>query len=190
MILPPLTQINQVRILSACRLELRGGKDRDKMKDKLSTGSLESKATARGLRPANACILALHFSYQADSSTISCSPLNPSLLELEHLINRLRGSIIFSPSQSRVREDRNTIMDILTLPLSTLPPLSGLILFFAVYLMPAVLGKRKYSLPPGPPGEFILGHYRKIPFVAAFKQYAQWGKEYGMSAYHESYSLK
>lgn len=69
-------------------------------------------------------------------------------------------------------------MDILALPLSTLLPLGGVVFFLAVCLVQSVLGKRKYPLPPGPPGEFILGHYRKIPFVAAFKQYAQWGKEY------------
>ena len=33
-------------------------------------------------------------------------------------------------------------------------------------------------LPPGPPGEFILGHYRVVPVDAAFKQYAKWGKQY------------
>lgn len=92
--------------------------------------------------------------------------------------------------QPRVLANRNTIMDTLALPLSTLLPLGGLILFLAVYLVPTVLGKRKYPLPPGPPGEFILGHYRKIPFVAAFKQYAQWGREYSMSACQESYHVK
>lgn len=72
-------------------------------------------------------------------------------------------------------------MDIPATPLSTVLPLGGVVLFLALYLVPYVLRKRKLPLPPGPPGEFILGHYRKIPFVAAFKQYAQWGKEYSVS---------
>lgn len=36
-------------------------------------------------------------------------------------------------------------------------------------------------LPPGPPAEPLLGHYRIVPQDAAFKQYAQWAKEYSMS---------
>ncbi len=35
-------------------------------------------------------------------------------------------------------------------------------------------------LPPGPPPEPILGHYRMVPEDAAFKQYAKWSKEYSM----------
>ena len=35
-------------------------------------------------------------------------------------------------------------------------------------------------LPPGPPPEPLLGHYRIVPQDAAFKRYAEWGKEYGM----------
>ncbi|KAK0727740.1 cytochrome P450 [Lasiosphaeria miniovina] len=33
-------------------------------------------------------------------------------------------------------------------------------------------------LPPGPPGEFLLGHYRLVPAEAAFKKYAEWAHEY------------
>ncbi|EEA23614.1 hypothetical protein TMatcc_002489 [Talaromyces marneffei ATCC 18224] len=82
-------------------------------------------------------------------------------------------------------------MDIPALPLSTLLPLGGLVLFLAVYLVPTLLGKRKYPLPPGPPGEFILGHSRTIPFVAPFKQYAQWAKEYKSDVlYFETFGSK
>lgn len=35
-------------------------------------------------------------------------------------------------------------------------------------------------LPPGPPPEPVLGHYRMVPEDAAFKQYAKWSKEYSM----------
>ena len=34
-------------------------------------------------------------------------------------------------------------------------------------------------LPPGPPAERFLGHYRLVPTDAAFRQYAEWSKEYG-----------
>lgn len=73
-------------------------------------------------------------------------------------------------------------MDVLGLPPLTLIGLVGTLLFAAVYVVPRVFGKRKYNLPPGPPGEFLLGHYRKIPFEAPFKQYAKWGEEY--STFH------
>ncbi|KAL2132834.1 hypothetical protein VTI74DRAFT_3233 [Chaetomium olivicolor] len=33
-------------------------------------------------------------------------------------------------------------------------------------------------LPPGPPAETFFGHYRIVPEEAAFKQYAEWTKEY------------
>ncbi|KAK3685203.1 cytochrome P450 [Podospora appendiculata] len=39
-------------------------------------------------------------------------------------------------------------------------------------------GRRRIRLPPGPPGEFLLGHYRTVPVDGAFKQYAKWAKEY------------
>ena len=34
-------------------------------------------------------------------------------------------------------------------------------------------------LPPGPPAERFFGHYRLVPTDAAFRQYAEWSKEYG-----------
>ncbi|KAK4202012.1 cytochrome P450 [Triangularia verruculosa] len=33
-------------------------------------------------------------------------------------------------------------------------------------------------LPPGPPGEVLLGHYRLVPEDAAFKKYAAWATQY------------
>lgn len=38
--------------------------------------------------------------------------------------------------------------------------------------------KTTLPFPPGPPGEFILGHLRVIPFEDPFKSYLDWGKEY------------
>ncbi len=39
---------------------------------------------------------------------------------------------------------------------------------------------RRYPLPPGPPGELLLGHYRVVPDDAPFLKYAQWAREYSM----------
>ena len=52
-------------------------------------------------------------------------------------------------------------------------------LLFAVVVSPLRGRKRPAPLPPGPPGETLLGHYRVVPADAAFKKYADWGKEYG-----------
>lgn len=35
--------------------------------------------------------------------------------------------------------------------------------------------------PPGPPGEFLLGHLRVIPQEKTAQTYARWGKEYSLS---------
>lgn len=32
--------------------------------------------------------------------------------------------------------------------------------------------------PPGPPGEFLLGHLRIVPFENTQEAYLKWGKEY------------
>lgn len=39
----------------------------------------------------------------------------------------------------------------------------------------------KRHLPPGPPGEFLLGHLRIIPKENTAQKYAEWGKQYGQS---------
>ncbi|KAK1767239.1 O-methylsterigmatocystin oxidoreductase [Phialemonium atrogriseum] len=52
---------------------------------------------------------------------------------------------------------------------------SALILY---YVLVPYFVKPKVPLPPGPPGEFLLGHYRIVPVNEAFKWYAKWGKEY------------
>ncbi len=39
-------------------------------------------------------------------------------------------------------------------------------------------GKRRLPLPPGPPGEPLIGHLRVIPAEHPEFQYAQWAKEY------------
>lgn len=38
--------------------------------------------------------------------------------------------------------------------------------------------KEAYPLPPGPPGEPILGHLRVIPEIGPEHKYIEWSKEY------------
>ena len=40
---------------------------------------------------------------------------------------------------------------------------------------------KKAPLPPGPPGDFIIGHYRHIPEEESFRKYQQWSKQYSKS---------
>ncbi|KAI1297494.1 putative cytochrome P450 oxidoreductase [Xylaria venustula] len=48
-----------------------------------------------------------------------------------------------------------------------------------------VLGaKRRLPLPPGPPGEPLIGHLRVIPTEHPEIQYAQWAKEYNTDILH------
>ena len=54
----------------------------------------------------------------------------------------------------------------------------ALLLALCYALYTRLYNKRKKPLPPGPKGEFLLGHYRIVPFEAPFKQYAKWGEEY------------
>ncbi|KAI0910642.1 putative O-methylsterigmatocystin oxidoreductase [Ustulina deusta] len=45
-------------------------------------------------------------------------------------------------------------------------------------------GKRRLPLPPGPPGEPLIGHLRVIPAEHPEFQYAQWAKEYNTEILH------
>lgn len=38
--------------------------------------------------------------------------------------------------------------------------------------------RRPYPLPPGPPGEPLLGHFRLVPAVGPEQKYIEWGKKY------------
>lgn len=49
---------------------------------------------------------------------------------------------------------------------------------YCLFRLYAVLNRRGAPLPPGPPGEPLLGHYRVVPTDAAFKKYAEWAKQY------------
>ncbi|KAI0433047.1 putative cytochrome P450 oxidoreductase [Xylaria sp. FL1042] len=44
--------------------------------------------------------------------------------------------------------------------------------------------KRRLPLPPGPPGEALIGHLRVIPAEHPEFQYAQWAKEYNTDILH------
>ncbi|KAJ9144244.1 Cytochrome p450 2c31 [Pleurostoma richardsiae] len=82
-------------------------------------------------------------------------------------------------------------MDSFQLPSPIILGLASAAILVVVYIIPRIFGKRKYPLPPGPPGEFLLGHYRVVPFVAAFKKYAEWGKEYKSDVlYFETFGTK
>ncbi|KAK4031782.1 hypothetical protein C8A01DRAFT_21053 [Parachaetomium inaequale] len=51
-------------------------------------------------------------------------------------------------------------------------------IFLAAYRLLLARKRDIAPLPPGPPSEPLLGHYRVVPEDAAFKRYAEWAKEY------------
>ena len=58
--------------------------------------------------------------------------------------------------------------------------LTGVLLVFVILLVPRLKAKRSlYPLPPGPPGEPLLGHFRVIPALRPEDKYIEWGKKYG-----------
>ncbi|KAK0720138.1 cytochrome P450 [Lasiosphaeris hirsuta] len=90
-------------------------------------------------------------------------------------------------------------MHILSVPRQRLPTciLYGIIGALAVavlsYLIRRVASssRTKAPLPPGPPGEFLLGHLRVVPADAVFKKYAEWGREYKTDVLHfETFGTK
>ncbi|KAK0666427.1 putative cytochrome P450 E-class, group I [Cercophora samala] len=67
------------------------------------------------------------------------------------------------------------LLDCLTIPNTILLLILGISTYQTLQLLRA---RTRPPLPPGPPGEFLLGHYRIVPEDAAFKKYAEWAKEY------------
>lgn len=65
-------------------------------------------------------------------------------------------------------------------PLLACQALVGLVLSCIAIIFKRYCRKFKFPLPPGPPLEFLLGHYRIVPEDAAFKTYADWAKQYRM----------
>ncbi|KAK7397587.1 hypothetical protein QQX98_013046 [Neonectria punicea] len=54
----------------------------------------------------------------------------------------------------------------------------SIIVFIAMLLLTPLRKKHSLPLPPGPPGEFLLGHTRLIPKDNTAAVYARWSKEY------------
>ncbi|KAH6641002.1 cytochrome P450 [Chaetomium tenue] len=63
-------------------------------------------------------------------------------------------------------------------PSGTLVIAALTIIIFAAYHTLWAHKRGMPPLPPGPPPEPLLGHYRIVPQDAAFKRYAEWAKEY------------
>ncbi|KAK1778024.1 cytochrome P450 [Copromyces sp. CBS 386.78] len=50
---------------------------------------------------------------------------------------------------------------------------------------------RKFPLPPSPPGDFLLGHYRHVPEDESFRKYSEWSKKYNSDVlYFETLGTK
>ncbi|KUJ10419.1 putative O-methylsterigmatocystin oxidoreductase [Mollisia scopiformis] len=47
-----------------------------------------------------------------------------------------------------------------------------------VLLFSKIRGRKSLPYPPGPPGEFLIGHLRVVPFEDSHTAYLNWGKEY------------
>ncbi|KAK5656691.1 hypothetical protein OQA88_4237 [Cercophora sp. LCS_1] len=78
-----------------------------------------------------------------------------------------------------------------TSPIVGLIGTAAAVLGFVVVRLLALWKKRNPRLPPGPPGEFLLGHYRVVPVDAAFKKYAEWGKQYNSDVlFFETFGTK
>lgn len=43
----------------------------------------------------------------------------------------------------------------------------------------SMFNPKRLPLPPGPPGDFLIGHALKIPPTAAHFKYAEWAKVHG-----------
>lgn len=56
-----------------------------------------------------------------------------------------------------------------------------------LFVVCKVRRRKSHPFPPGPPGEFLVGHLRVIPFSDSPTAYLNWGKEYRKN--HNSMSL-
>ncbi|KAE8443942.1 hypothetical protein EG329_001252 [Mollisiaceae sp. DMI_Dod_QoI] len=55
-----------------------------------------------------------------------------------------------------------------------------LLLIVGLFIWNLKVRKRTpYPLPPGPPGEPVIGHFRLIPALHPEQKYIEWGKQYG-----------
>ncbi|TVY35980.1 Cytochrome P450 monooxygenase [Lachnellula subtilissima] len=60
-------------------------------------------------------------------------------------------------------------------PSATLLSAAGLVIVLAIFKF---RNRRTLPYPPGPPGEFLIGHLRVIPFEDSPTAYLNWGREY------------
>ena len=51
--------------------------------------------------------------------------------------------------------------------------------FLALLLSGLVLFRKRSNVPPGPPGDPIIGHVRIMPSEYPWKTFSEWGKKYG-----------
>lgn len=63
-------------------------------------------------------------------------------------------------------------------PYATLLSAAGLVIVLAIFKFRT---RRTLPYPPGPPGEFLIGHLRVIPFEDSPTAYLNWGREYSKS---------
>lgn len=141
-------------------------------------GRMEEKPDVSGWQTTSATRCMICF----DTFRVVMQALN----RLEHSFsNRLQSSSTrgVGPTASLergLRMDLQTPSSILQAPISFKLLCIGLVSFVCWRAVVGLLRPR-VSLPPGPPGELLIGHYRKIPFEADFKQYNAWSKEYSRS---------
>ena len=72
-------------------------------------------------------------------------------------------------------------------PYATLLSAAGLVIVLAFFKF---RNRRTLPYPPGPPGEFLIGHLRVIPFEDSPTAYLNWGREYSKlnTSFHVSYA--
>lgn len=57
--------------------------------------------------------------------------------------------------------------------------LGGIVCFLSYFYLRHLKAASRIPLPPGPPGEFLLGHLRRIPESRPEFLYTEWSKTYG-----------
>ncbi|CAM1511432.1 Fc.00g089450.m01.CDS01 [Cosmosporella sp. VM-42] len=60
----------------------------------------------------------------------------------------------------------------------------GVVLVVVLLISRCFTGQNRLPLPPGPPGEFLLGHTRIMPRERASETYAAWSREYNSDVIH------
>ena len=70
----------------------------------------------------------------------------------------------------------------MTMLLATLGLAASILALYQLFRLLFPDKRTRLPLPPSPPREWLLGHYRSVPMDAAFKKYAQWAEEYGLTS--------